>query len=111
MYLIVLDNGHTCSFCAVAAVSLHERLAVAVVYLNYDREDTRDNVLNEVNIPLFESLSHNSVVGISEGLRNDVPSLVPAVAAVIEENTHELGDSESRVMWIATFSARFSRVP
>ena len=107
---IVLDDGHTCGLCAVAAVSLHERLAVAVVYLNDDGEDTRDNVLNEVNVPLFESLSHNSVVGISEGLCNDVPSLVPAVAAVIEENTHELGDSESRVSIVDVDSYLFSEV-
>ncbi len=107
---IVLDYGHTGCLSTVAAVLLHERLAVTVVYLNYDREYTWYNVLNEVNIPFFKSLSHNSVVSVSEGLCNDVPSLVPAVSAVIEENTHKLRDSKCRVSIVDVDSNLFSEV-
>ena len=107
---VVLDDGHTGGLCAVVAVFLHKGLAVAVVDLNDDREDTRDNGLDEVYVPLLESLSHNSVVCIGEGVCNDVPSLIPAVAAVIEENSHKFGDSEGGVGIVDVYSYLVSEV-
>ena len=94
--LVVLDNGHSGNLVSVAK-ALHKLLAVTAVDLADNVEDTGSDLADKVNVPLLQSLSHNGVVGVSEGVGNDVPALVPAVAAVIEENTHKLGDSKSGV--------------
>ena len=94
--LVVLDNGHSGNLVSVAK-TLHKLFAVTAVDLADNVEDTGSDLADKINVPLFQSLSHNGVVGVSEGVGNDVPALVPAVAAVIEENTHKLGDSKSGV--------------
>ena len=96
MYLIVLDYGHSCDLAAVV-IALHELLAVAAVYLTDYIEYARDYAADEVDIPFFESLCHDRMIGVCKGIRNDMPALCPAVAAVIEEYPHELGDSECGV--------------
>ena len=79
------------------AKALHKLFAVTAVDLADNVEDTGSDLADKVNVPLLQSFSHNGVVGVSKGVGNDVPALVPAVAAVIEENTHKLGDSKSGV--------------
>ena len=94
--LTALDNGHLGNSVAVLG-SVEQILAVAAVDLADDGVDSREDLLNEALIPLLERLSHNGVVGVSEGVGNDVPSLLPAVAALVEEYSHQLRDSEGRV--------------
>ena len=94
--LTALDNGHLGNSVAVLG-SVEQILAVAAVDLADDGVDSREDLLNEALIPLLKRLSHNGVVGVSEGVGNDVPSLLPAVAALVEEYSHQLRDSEGRV--------------
>ena len=93
MDLVVLDNGHSRDLCAVVK-TLHKVCAVAVVDLNNNGENTGNYLLNKVNVPLLQSLGKNGVVCIGKGIGNDMPSLSPAVAAVVQQNSHQLGDSE-----------------
>ena len=95
--LVVLDNGHPCGSCAVAAVALHQTCAVAVVDLHDDLEDSRHDLFYQVYIPLFQCLSHYGVVGISEGVGDDVPCTIPGIAAVVQQDTHQFRNCQSRV--------------
>ena len=47
--------------------------------------------------PFFQRFRHNGVVGIAYRLFDDFPSLVPAVAIIVEHNSHKLGDTKCGV--------------
>ena len=81
-----LIAGCVQSSCAVAAVDLADDVEYSWGYL-----------VDQVDIPLFECLCHDGVVGVGKGIGHDVPRLIPAVAAVIEQNAHQLRHSERRV--------------
>ena len=93
---ILLDYGHM-SYLSLIVIHLPEAAAVSLVYLNYDRVDSRNNALQEVAFPLFKSLGHNGVVGVSKGMCNNIPCALPVIAALVEKYSHKFGNSESRV--------------
>ena len=37
------------------------------------------------------------MVGVSDGIGDNLPRLIPAVAAVVEKNSHQLGNGKGRV--------------
>ena len=45
----------------------------------------------------FQRLGHDGMVGVSAGLRRDLPCLVPAQVFLIQEDPHQLGHSHRRV--------------
>ena len=55
-------------------------------------EETEDG-----DIPLLECLCHDGVVGVCECLLNDLPCLCPLDAVLVNEESHELGDSYNGV--------------
>ena len=67
MDLVVLDYGHSRDLVAVAK-TFHKVCAVTVVYLNDNGEDTGNDLLNKVHIPLFKSFRKNGVVGVCKGI-------------------------------------------
>ena len=95
--LIVLDDGHSGGLCTVAAVAFHQACTVTVVDFYDNLEDSRNNLLYKVDIPLFQSFCHNGVVGVSKGVGNDVPSVIPSITAVIQQNPHQFRNGEGRV--------------
>ena len=74
--LVVLDNRHAGGLCTVAAVAFHQTGTVAVVDLHDDLEDTRHDLLDQIHVPLFQSLCHNGVVGVGKGVGDDVPCTI-----------------------------------
>ena len=93
---IVLDNGHR-GYSRVILIFIPQLRAVAVVYLYYDREYSWDDCLKKVAAPLLQCFSHNRVVGICKHPCNGIPSLIPAVAAVVKKYSHQLRDSQRGV--------------
>ena len=79
-------NDGFSSFCAGAAV-----------HLDHDLVDAGQGHLEDVHIPLLQSLGHDGVVGVGEDLLADVEGLVPAKAALVQQNAHHLGDGEGGV--------------
>ena len=57
----------------------------------------RDNALEQGDRPLFESLSHNSVICVAACLGNDVECLLEGHSLLEHEYSYKLGDSDSRV--------------
>ena len=101
--LVVFHNRHMGNL-SLISVSLPKVLAVSVVYLNDDRENSGANALEKIAVPLFQSLGHDCVVSVSKGVGNYVPSLLPGVSAVIQQCPHKLGDSQRGVCVVDVYS-------
>ena len=60
-------------------------------------EDTRHDLLDQIHVPLFQSLCHNGVVGVGKGVGDDVPCAIPCIAAVVQQHTHQFRNCQCRV--------------
>ena len=96
-HLIVADEGHIVDLALVAGEGCFQLLAGAAVHLDHDLVDAGQGHLEDVHIPLLQSLGHDGVVGVGEDLLADVEALVPAEAALIQQDAHHLGDGEGRM--------------
>ena len=76
---------------------LPDAAAEAVVYLLDYLIYSRQQATEEILAPTFESFAHDGMVRVGENFRHNIPCVIPAVAALVEQQAHELGDSESRV--------------
>ena len=76
---------------------LPDAAAEAVVYLLDYLIDSRQQAAEEILAPAFESLAHDGMVRVGENFCRNIPCIVPAIAALVEQQAHELGDSEGRV--------------
>lgn len=70
-----------------------ETVVYLLDYLIYSRKQAAEEIL----APAFESLAHNRVVRVGEHLSDNSPCIVPAVAALVKQQAHKLGNGESRV--------------
>ena len=59
-----------------------------------DLEVTRKQRTEHGQGPAFESLGQDGVVGVVEGVRGDLPGLVPAQAVDVDQETHQFGDAD-----------------
>ena len=57
----------------------------------------REEETEDGDIPLLECLCHDGVVGVCECFLNDLPCVLPADAVLVNEESHELRDSNNRV--------------
>ena len=96
-HLIVADQCHIVDLALVTGEDLLQLCAGAAVHFHHDLVDAGQGHLEDVHVPLFQSLSHDGVVGVGEDLLADVECLVPAKAALIQQNAHHLGDGEGGV--------------
>ena len=96
MDFAVLHYAHLARFFGVAR-AVHNILVVTAVDFADNLINSRQNLLNKVLVPLFKSLCHNRVVGVSKCIGDDMPRLLPSVAALVEQNSHQLGNCESGV--------------
>ena len=90
------NNSHALNLICIACC-IPNIAAEAVVDFLCDFVNSRKKSLEEILRPTLKRLGHNGVVGISDGIGYNVPCFVPAVAAVIEKNSHQLGDCKGRV--------------
>ena len=57
----------------------------------------RKQVLQQRNGPFLESFGKDGVIGEEECVGDDLPGFVPRNLFLIDENTHQFRNSESRV--------------
>ena len=69
----------------------------AAVDLLHDLVDTGQQLLEQGDIPLFQRLRHDGMVGIRKGRVYNLPALFPAVAAVVHQDAHQLRDGQGGV--------------
>ena len=57
----------------------------------------RQQLGNQLQRPLFQCFGQQCVVGVSKRAACYFPSLLPAHAVLVDQKTHQLGDTDSRV--------------
>ena len=93
-HLIVADQCHVVDLALVAGESLGQLFAGAAVHLDHDLVDAGQGHLEDVHIPLLQSLGHNGVVGVGKDLLADLKGLIPVKAALVQQDAHHLGDGQ-----------------
>ena len=96
MDLAVAQRGHTVDELGIEACLVHLCTELVVDAFD-DLVDTGEEETEDGDIPLLECLCHDRVVGISECCLNDLPCLCPLDAVLVDQESHELGDSDYRV--------------
>ena len=89
-------NGHIFHFAGIFGHVPDER-AVAVVNFLDNFVNAREQGAEQVLRPTLEGFLHDGVVRIGKRLGDDLPGVVPAVAAFVEENAHHFGNAERRM--------------
>ena len=97
MHLAVPQDLHLFHLCVIAAEFLPHADIPAAVDLLHDLIDAGQQLTEQGDIPLFQCLRHNGMVGVGKGLLGDLPALFPAVAAVVHQNAHQLRDGQGGV--------------
>ena len=95
-HLIARDGSHVLDGLAVEAALAHV-LTEATIDLADDLGDAREDAIEDLHLPPLQGFSQHGVVGVSEGVGDDLPGLVPAHAVLIEQDAHELGDGQHRM--------------
>ena len=74
-----------------------QRPLVAVGDLDEDLPDAGQPLLNELLGPALQRLRQDGVVGVGDGVGDDVPRLVPAVPLLVQQDAHQLRDGQGGV--------------
>lgn len=93
----LFDDGHAADAVHVAGPSLSDLSEEFVVDLVDDLQVTRQQALEEAELPLLERLGQDGVVGVCKDLAGDLPSLGKAEIFLVDQDTDELGYGDSRV--------------
>ena len=93
-HLAVAQDGHVVDFARIAGEGLFKVGPAAAVHLLHDGVDAGQGGAEDVDVPLLQRLAHHGVVGVGEGAPADVEGFVPAVAALVQQNAHQLGDGQ-----------------
>ena len=90
------DDGGTLHVVRVVGAFPHVG-AEAVVDLFDDLVDAGHQAADEVLAPLLQRFLHHGVVGVGHDGGHHLPGVVPAVAALVQQDAHQLRDGQRRV--------------
>ena len=93
----VLNDGHSPYLILVVRITLTDVLYMTAVDFLDNHVNTRQQFLEHISRPCLQSLRHNRMVGVADGVLGDGPCFAPLQTVFINENTHELGHSHSRM--------------
>ena len=69
----------------------------AVVDFPHDLIDAGQALAEEILRPALQGLGHDGMVGIGHGAGDQIPSRVPGIAALIQQDAHQLGNGQGGV--------------
>ena len=95
-YLVAAHRGHVLDGLTVQTALVHV-FAKTTVNLANDLGNAREQAIEDLHFPLLESFGQHGVIGVGEGMGNDLPRLVPTHTVLIEEDAHELRDGQHRM--------------
>ena len=95
--LAVGDDSHVVDLAHVVAILGPQILHQAAVDLAHNLIHTGHLLGEEALAPTLQSLAHNSVVGVGQGIAGDLPGLIPTVVVLVQQQTHQLGHAQSGV--------------
>ena len=96
-FVSFLNERHSGEAVVVADVACCHIAEEAEVDLVDDLQMPGQEFFHESDGPLFQRLGHEGVVGVVEGLADDVPGFIPREVFFVDEEAHEFGDRQSRV--------------
>ena len=70
---------------------------IAPVYFRNNHGNARQQILNILHRPFFQSLGHNRMIGIGNRFLHNLPCLVPGVTVFIHQYPHQLRNHQHRV--------------
>ena len=96
MDLAVTQRRHAVDELGIEACFVHLCTELVVDAFD-DLENSGEEETEDGDIPLLKCLCHDRVVGVCECVLNDLPCLCPLDAVLVNEESHELRDSDYRV--------------
>ena len=94
---IILDDGERMHLALVLRIALAHIDEPAAVDLVNDHIDARQKRLEHLDRPLLKGLRHDRVIRVRHRVLRDGPRLVPLEPLLIDEDAHELCDTERRM--------------
>ena len=95
--LSVVDDCHLGDLVLVARELLLDLQKEAAVDLFYDLIDSRKQSGEQLDRPFLKCFSHDGMVRVSNRLRGHFPCIIPLQAFLIQQDTHQLSDSNGRM--------------
>ena len=89
-----MNNSHIFDFAVVSGEPLVKSNSLTSVNLVYNLTQSGQKGIHHTHRPLLKSLAQNSVVCISKGLANNIPSVVPAHTFLVHQQAHKLGNGD-----------------
>ena len=81
----------------VVGIDMPQFTAESLVDFLDDLIHSGKQALEEVLRPLFKCFCHDGVVGVADGVGDDVPCLVPTITIVVKKDAHKFGYAKSGV--------------
>ena len=92
----VVQRSHAAHLVAIHTPAVHVGAETAVDLL-HNLVDPRQPQAEQILIPALQRLLHHRVVGVGNRAADDIPGRLPAIAALVEHDAHQLGNGEHRV--------------
>ena len=96
-HLAAPDDGHVGDLAGVIAIAVLQLPLVAGGDLLEDDPDAGQQGLDEGLGPALQGLGQDGVVGVADGLGDDVPGVLPGVALHVQQDAHQLRDDQGGV--------------
>lgn len=97
LFITFLNEGHAHDPVIITRESLTEFFEIDVVDQIDQVHVSREQALNKRDSPSLKSLGKNGVIGVSEGVIDDFPSLLVGLLLFIDQNAQQLNRSDTRV--------------
>ena len=94
---VAVYNRHAGDGVAVQVELVGQLAAEAVVDLHHNLVDAGQQGAEHILVPGLQRLGHDGVVGIGESVADDGPGLIPRVAALVQQDAHQLRDGQRRM--------------
>ena len=92
LYRALFDYRHALLPIDIARPAHRYVMNEARIHIVNNLHRPREQFLEQVHRPLFESLRQQGMVGIGHGVLGDFPGFIPGKALLIHENAHQLGN-------------------
>ena len=96
-HLAVINDGHFRDLLLVAGILSRHLFQESPVDLFHDLVNSGKKTGEQLDGPLFQSLCHNGMVGISAGLGGYLPGLLPGQIIIIHQNAHQFRNRYRRM--------------
>ena len=106
LHLTVIDDRHIRNLALVSRILLLHFDQETAVNLLHDLVDTRKKSREQLDRPFLQRFRHDGMIRVGNGLRRNLPRLVPLQAFLVQKDPHQLRNRDRR-MRIIHLEGRF----